>query len=193
MQVVVSFELPTVLPYLDAVKAMSHAIFKRGFVSQALLAVLFVMCWGMLPLHVAAEDEVVPDAMGYMVKGPDVDIESLRDPFQSQFDQLAERNRKLLLKKQKHLADRKREKLEDFALSELKLVAIFSMADDRVAMVEDNSGKGYMVRRNNYIGRNSGRVEKIMKDSVLLIESALDPAGDLVEREIVLTLKEVNE
>ena len=137
--------------------------------------------------------EDVPDAMGYMVKGPDIDVESLRDPFVSPMSRIAERNAQLLLQKQAKLGKRNPEKLEAFSLSELKLVAIYSMGKDRVALIQDNIGNGYKVRRNNYMGKDSGRVEKITEDSILLIESALDLAGDLVEREVVLTLKEVNE
>ena len=137
--------------------------------------------------------EVVPDAMGYMVKGPDIDVESLRDPFVSPMSRIAERNAQLLLQKQAKLGKRNPEKLEAFSLSELKLVAIYSMGKDRVALIQDNSGNPYKVRRNNYMGKDSGRVEKITQDSILLVESALDPAGDLIEREVVLTLKEVNE
>jgi len=134
----------------------------------------------------------VPDAMKYIVKGPDIDVESMRDPFASHLSQIAERRRQQLLARQAKLGRRKHEKLEDFDLSELKLVAIMRMGKDRVAMVEDNSGKGYLVHRNNHMGKNGGRVEKITDNSILLIEKVTNPAGDLVEREVRLTLKEVN-
>jgi len=138
-------------------------------------------------------DEDVPDAMQYIAKGPDIDVESMRDPFVSHLSQIAERRRQQRLAREAKLGRRKHEKLEDFDLSELKLVAIMRMGKDRVAMVQDNSGKGYLVRRNNHMGKNGGRVEKITDNSIVLIESVTNPAGDLVEREVRLTLKEVNE
>jgi len=138
-------------------------------------------------------NEGVPDAMQYIAKGPDIDVESMRDPFVSHLSQIAERRRQQRLAREAKLGRRKHEKLEDFDLSELKLVAIMRMGKDRVAMVQDNSGKGYLVRRNNHMGKNGGRVEKITDNSIVLIESVTNPAGDLVEREVRLTLKEVNE
>jgi len=138
-------------------------------------------------------NDVVPDAMKYMVKAPDVDVESMRDPFISPLAKMEAQRQALLMKHQAQTSNRKREALEAFDLSELKLVAILSMRGKKVAMIEDNSGKGYMVRRNNYIGKNGGRIEKISKDSLHLIENIPNPAGDLVEREVVMTLKEVNE
>ena len=176
-------------------------LFKGAIMIRLLSAGLFAIALAM-PLQASAAKaekpqvvagEVVPDAMGYMVKGPDIEVESMRDPFVSPMGQIAERKRQLLLKKQPNLGKRKREKLESFDLSELKLVAIYSMGKDRVALIQDNRGNGYSVRRKNYMGKDSGRVEKITVDSLLLIESALNPAGDLIEREVVLTLKEVNE
>jgi len=137
--------------------------------------------------------EQVPDAMRHMVKGPDVDIESIRDPFQSYLALVASRGRQVLAERQARLANRQREPLEDFDLSTLKLVAIMKMGQQRVAMVEDPEGKGHIVRRGNYMGKNNGRVEKITDDSVYLVEQVVNPAGDIVDRQVTLTLKEVNE
>ncbi len=138
------------------------------------------------------DDEAVPDVMKYIIKGPDIDIETMRDPFVSYLSRIAEQRRQLLLARQAKLGRHKRGKLEHFDLSELKLVAIMKMGGDRVAMVEDNSGKGYLVRRNTYMGKNSGRVIRITDDTVLLVEKVVNPAGDLVNHEVRMTLKEVN-
>jgi type IV pilus assembly protein PilP len=43
------------------------------------------------------------------------------------------------------------------------------------------------------MGKNNGRVEKITDDSVYLVEQVVNPAGDIVDRQVTLTLKEVNE
>ncbi len=141
----------------------------------------------------AEASEEIPEAMRHMVKGPDVDIESLRDPFQSYLALVASRGRQVLAERQARLANRQREPLEDFDLSTLKLVAIMKMGQQRVAMVEDPEGKGHIVRRGNYMGKNNGRVEKITDDSVYLVEQVVNPAGDIVDRQVTLTLKEVNE
>ena len=179
-------------------------LFAKTPMPHWLIASLLAVSWTMVPLQSfaakadkpeAVAKEEAPDAMGYMVKGPDIEMENLRDPFVSPMARIAERNKRLLAEKQAKLGKgtRKVEDLEAFDLSELKLVAVYSMGKDRVALIQDNSGKAYKVRRNSHMGKDSGRVEKISEDSVLLIESTLDPAGDLIEREVVLTLKEVNE
>lgn len=136
---------------------------------------------------------VAPDAMRHMAKGPDVDIERLRDPFASYLGAVARRRQRALAAQRSKLARHRHEALEDFDLSTLKLVAIMRMGENRVAMVEDSAGKGYIVRRGNYMGKNNGRIKKITDNSVLMVEQAFNPAGDLVNRNITLTLKEVNQ
>ncbi len=130
----------------------------------------------------------VPDAMQHMVKGPNVDIASLRDPFASYLALLASRGRQTLAEQQAHLATRTREELENFNLATLKLVATMRMGKERVAMVEDSVGKGYVVRRGNYMGKNNGRIKKITDSSLQLIEQVVNPAGDIVDRQVTLTL-----
>ncbi|MDX8390733.1 MAG: pilus assembly protein PilP [Mariprofundaceae bacterium] len=137
--------------------------------------------------------EVVPDAMGHMMSAPNVDIESLRDPFASFLAMVEMRGRQAIMDRQSRMEDRMREPLEDFDLSELKLVAIMEVGDDKVAMVEDVSGMGFLVRRGNYMGKHSGRIERISDESVFLVEQMLNPAGDVVDNQVELTLKEVNQ
>jgi len=139
------------------------------------------------------EEEAVPEAMRHLVKGPDVDMETLRDPFASYLALVARRGRQALTERQSRLASRSREPLESFDLSTLNLVAIMHMGKDRIAMIEDKTGKGYIIRRGNYMGKNNGRIEKITDDSVFLVEQVLNPAGDVVDRQVTLTLKEVNQ
>ena len=142
----------------------------------------------------APEDdiELVPDAMQHAVKAPEVDIANLRDPFSSYLALVAQRGRALLEDQRLRLNNREREMLENFDLSTLKLVGIYAMGEDRVAMIEDNSGQGYTVRRGNYMGKNNGRIEKIDADTLFLVEQVINPAGDVVDNQVTMTLKEVN-
>jgi len=138
----------------------------------------------------AEEQEALPDAFSHMAKAPDVDLESLRDPFESYLAMLEKMRQRRAARFQRN---RPTEPLERFDLSTLKLVAIFRRGNVRVAMVEDPSGKGYIVRRGSHIGRNGGRVEKITDDTVYIVEQILNPAGEIVERQVTMTLKEVNQ
>ncbi|GAV19719.1 pilus assembly protein, PilP [Mariprofundus micogutta] len=150
-----------------------------------------------VPLASAApasdSSEDIPDAMQHMVTAPVIDFANLRDPFASYLESVARRGRTALIENQLRLTNRSREKLEDYDLSTLSLVAIFSMGGERVAMVQDSTAKGFIVRRGNYLGKNNGKIEKITDDTVFLVEQVLNPAGEITDRQVSLTMKEVND
>jgi len=139
------------------------------------------------------DEEAIPEAMQHAVKGPDIDFENLRDPFKSYLAMVAERGQQLLRERLTSISSRKREELENFDLATLKLVAIYKMGEKRVAMVQDSTGKGYLVRRGNYMGKNSGHIEKIDDENIYLVEKVVNPAGEITDRQVTLTLKEVNQ
>ncbi|MDX8403150.1 MAG: pilus assembly protein PilP [Mariprofundaceae bacterium] len=145
------------------------------------------------PAATPADNELVPDAMQHMVKAPEIDFANLRDPFASYLVLVAKRGRAILDDQRRRLENRERELLENFDLSTLKLVGVYSMGEDQVAMVEDATGAGYTVRRGNYMGKNSGRIEKIDGSTLYLVEQVINPAGDVVDNQVTLTLKEVNQ
>lgn len=138
-------------------------------------------------------ETVIPDAMRHMVTAPEIDFANLRDPFESYLTIVATRNKAVLVTQTIRKSNREPEFLENFDLSLLKLVAIFSMSGERVAMVEDSQGKGYVVRRGSYMGKNNGYIEKMTDDTIFLVEQAINPAGDITDRQVTLTMKEVNE
>jgi len=143
----------------------------------------------------ANEEPEMPDAMSRLMVAPNINMETIRDPFLSSFEKnrLDEAER---FKRRKQLPSnkRKREVLESFDLSTLTLVATFKKAGrDWVASVQDTTGKAYTVRRGNYIGKRGGRVEKIDGQTVYLVEQMIDPAGDIIDQQVTLTLAEVND
>lgn len=137
--------------------------------------------------------ELVPDAMQHAVKAPEIDLVNLRDPFSSYLALVAQRGRAILEDQRLKLENRDREALESFDLSTLKLVGVFTMGEDKVAMVEDATGRGHTVRRGNYMGKNNGRIEKIDDNTLYLVEQMINPAGDVVDNQVTMTLKEVND
>ena len=164
-----------------------------------LLSLLFVL--QPLSLQAAVEEpidqesEAMPDAMSHLMVAPDVDIQNIRDPFLSSFEKNRIEDAKRF-KNRRQLPEnkRKREVLEFFDLSTLKLVATFKKSGGEwVASVQDNSGKAYTVRRGNYIGKRGGRIEKIDGKTVYLVEQAINPAGEIIDRQVTLTLSEVND
>ncbi|MCP3875149.1 MAG: pilus assembly protein PilP, partial [Desulfobacteraceae bacterium] len=78
--------------------------------------------------------------------------------------------------------------LEKIGIDQLKLVAIIRMAKGNRALVEDASGKGYILTVGTYIGLNSGRVIKIGKSSLVIEEDVENILGEytIQQREIKL-------
>jgi type IV pilus assembly protein PilP len=78
--------------------------------------------------------------------------------------------------------------LERVALSQLKLTAIIMAPSGNRAMVQESTGKGYVIQKGTYIGLNSGKVENITKDRVIIVEEAEDSVGKIrtQKRQLVL-------
>ena len=60
--------------------------------------------------------------------------------------------------------------LERISLGQLKLSGIIRAATGNRAIVTDATGKGYVVKKGTYIGMNSGQVESIVDDRVIVVE-----------------------
>jgi type IV pilus assembly protein PilP len=78
--------------------------------------------------------------------------------------------------------------LQQYDLSQLKLVAIMVGKGEGKAMVEDAEGKGYIVEKGVYVGRNFGKVKAVMKDRLVIEERYKDYMGQVKTKEIVLQL-----
>lgn len=141
----------------------------------------------------ANNQEKMPDAIQHMVTAPNINFSELRDPFASYLKKITSRGKATLMESQLNMSNRERENLENYDLSTLRLVAIFSMGGERVAMVQDTSAKGFIVRRGNYLGKNNGKIEKITDETLFLVEQVLNPAGEVIDRQVSLTMNEVNE
>jgi type IV pilus assembly protein PilP len=83
--------------------------------------------------------------------------------------------------------------LQKFDVSQLKLVAIVSTSYGNVALVEDATGKGYVLKKGTWIGKNDGKVTKILKDKVIVEEVYQDIFGQTKTSEISLFLHKVEE
>ena len=78
--------------------------------------------------------------------------------------------------------------LQKYDLSQLKLVAILVGKGEGRAMVEDSEGKGYIIEKGVYVGRNFGKVKAVLKDRVIIEERYKDYMGQVKAKEIVLQL-----
>ncbi len=79
--------------------------------------------------------------------------------------------------------------LERIALSQLKLSAIIRAASGNCGLVEDATGKGYVIEKGTYIGLNSGKVVRIEPDRVVIEEEVESILGNLVIQNTELKLQ----
>jgi type IV pilus assembly protein PilP len=93
------------------------------------------------------------------------------DPFKSLFETETQRlvGRKTVKKKRLPLTP-----LQRIDLGQLKLVGVILSPTGNKALVEEPSGKGYIISRGTYVGTNFGRVSRVLKDKVIVEEEAED-------------------
>ncbi len=69
--------------------------------------------------------------------------------------------------------------LERVALSQLKVTAIIRSPSGNRALVEDATGKGYVVKKGTYVGLNAGQVIEIDKSRIVVEEEIESVMGEL--------------
>ncbi|MCP4366738.1 MAG: pilus assembly protein PilP [Deltaproteobacteria bacterium] len=79
--------------------------------------------------------------------------------------------------------------LEKISLGQLKLVAIIRASGGNKALVEESSGKGYVIKKGTYIGLNAGKIIKIEKDNIIIEEEIEDIQGNIKVRQRELKLQ----
>ena len=100
------------------------------------------------------------------------------DPFQPLFQDKPVLTKKSQLKKRQPQTP-----LERIDLSQLKLVGIILASSGNRALVEESTGKGYVIKKGTYIGINSGKVVKIQKETVIVEEEFEDVSGKVATRQ----------
>ncbi len=78
--------------------------------------------------------------------------------------------------------------MRQFEPGQLTLVAVLKANDKKIAMVEDVTGKGYMLNEGTAIGRR-GIVTEIRPQQVLITETAHTRAGKAIKNTVIMRLK----
>ncbi len=79
--------------------------------------------------------------------------------------------------------------LQKIDINQVSLVGIIVSPKGNMAMVQDASGKGYIIAKGTYIGTNFGKVIKVLKDKVVVNEEVEDYiSGRIKTREVTLEL-----
>ncbi len=108
---------------------------------------------------------------------PNYDPTGKIDPFEPLFQ-----DKPVLAKKNKRIKRKPQTPLERIDLSQLKLVGIILASSGNRALVEEASGRGYVIKKGTYIGTNSGKVVKIKKEKVIVEEEFEDVFGKITTR-----------
>ena len=99
------------------------------------------------------------------------------DPFEPLFQE-----RPVLTKQKKRKKRLPQTPLERIDLSQLRLVGIILASSGNRALVEESSGKGYVIKKGTYIGTNAGKVVNIKKETVVVEEEFEDAYGKIATR-----------
>ncbi len=79
--------------------------------------------------------------------------------------------------------------LERIAIGQLHLVGVIQAESGNKGLVQESSGKGYIVSKGTYIGTNGGRVTEISKDKIVVEEEVQDILGKLTTQKRELKLQ----
>ena len=116
--------------------------------------------------------------LGGAEEGYTYDASNKRDPFRSFIDEQKQR-----------LARHERGPLEQFDLNQLSIVAVVWATERPRALVEDPSGRSYIVQVGTPIGKNDGAVLQIRDNSVLVRETYVDYLGAQTNKEIEMRIR----
>lgn len=72
--------------------------------------------------------------------------------------------------------------LQQYHVSELKLVGIAGTGNKRVAMIVDKKGRSYVVVQGTPIGPSNGRVAKILEDQIVIEEKVPESKKPKINR-----------
>lgn len=85
--------------------------------------------------------------------------------------------------------NRPKEELERFGLDALHMVGVLTHGGVRWALVSAPNGGVYRVSVGNYIGKNYGKVQKILNDRLVIVETIPDGEGGWIYRKAELELE----
>jgi len=82
-----------------------------------------------------------------------------------------------------------RSPLEKYEIEKLKVTAVLEGADEPTAIVENEAGRGYVVKKGTKIGLNGGEVIEIQADRMLILETSADFTGQSRTHTIEMKLR----
>ena len=74
-------------------------------------------------------------------------------------------------------------------MSQLKLVGVIRAVSGDKALVEEASGKGYIVKKGTFIGNRSGKIINVLSDRIIVAEEVEDVFGKVSVQERPLIIQ----
>jgi type IV pilus assembly protein PilP len=134
----------------------------------------------------------LPEIQEY--KSIDYTASNLRNPFQLSPEFLTDSNKDEkvgtteIAQQPRPDADRKRELLESYSLDSISMVGTIRKGATFWGIVKDKTGIIHRVHIGNYLGENSGCIEKITENTIFVRETLADGQGGWTERASSLSL-----
>ncbi|MFH1076831.1 MAG: pilus assembly protein PilP [Pseudomonadota bacterium] len=75
--------------------------------------------------------------------------------------------------------------LQKMEIGQISIVGIIVSPNGNRAMVQDSSGKGYIITKGTYIGRDFGKVEEVLKDKIVIHEDIVDTVTNKPKTRVV--------
>ena len=101
-----------------------------------------------------------------------------KDPFRSYFGDMAAMN------KEKKIVS----ELQNFDVSDLRLTAIVCGISEPRATIVAPDGKSYIIKTGSFIGKNWGKISRILPDKIEIVETYKDPLGRKIINKLYLEL-----
>ena len=111
------------------------------------------------------------------------------DPFEPLFKKTSSKKEDIVLTPKPTPKGHVPGELEKIDLSQLKLTGIIIASDRNLGLVQEASGKGYVISKGTHIGIRGGRVSDILKDKVIIKETMISGDGRTVVQQKELKLR----
>lgn len=80
--------------------------------------------------------------------------------------------------------------MEGYSLDTLRMVGTVQMKDVLWSLIKVSDGTIHRVSEGNYLGRNHGRILRILPDKIEIMEIIREPQGTWRERQVAIALSE---
>jgi type IV pilus assembly protein PilP len=188
------FRMPSIMPKIIATAAaacLAVPIVYSVLNDPAAVKKLPLVTNKIGPARIEETKQTYPPAIDSQEEPSSVNSISTRegwatDPFEPLFN--GKQGRVAAKKKRAKRMSRPGTPLEALDLSQVKLVGVTLSDKGNTALVEDASGKGYVIKKGTYIGGNGGKVILILKDRFIIEEEIEDVHGKIISQKTVIKL-----